>query len=222
MTSKLFGFIAGVALLGAASQASAAIVTFTYTGTLSYGYDEYNTFGTGNTNLTGDMFSLVFTANTALGLRYTGTTYDEVAGGSTYGAPTPVTAVLTINSHSEDFNGAYEAYAANQTVNTVEAAYIDSLDEVNATAQTSSSTTFPSSLTTPFNIPIDGKNVTGNGEFYLYNPDPIYTFGNFDLNNVSSVVSPLPSTWSMLIAGFVGLGFFAYRGSKKNAALAVA
>jgi len=29
--------------------------------------------------------------------------------------------------------------------------------------------------------------------------------------------TPLPSTWTMLIAGFVGLGFLAYRGSKKNA-----
>ena len=28
--------------------------------------------------------------------------------------------------------------------------------------------------------------------------------------------TPLPSTWTMLIAGFVGLGFFAYRGSKRD------
>jgi hypothetical protein len=35
--------------------------------------------------------------------------------------------------------------------------------------------------------------------------------------------TPLPSTWTMLIAGFVGLGFFAYRGSKnRSAAIAVA
>jgi hypothetical protein len=35
--------------------------------------------------------------------------------------------------------------------------------------------------------------------------------------------TPLPSTWTMLIAGFIGLGFFAYRGSKKSpAALAAA
>jgi len=33
---------------------------------------------------------------------------------------------------------------------------------------------------------------------------------------------PLPSTWFMLLSGFVGLGFFAYRGTKKNAALAAA
>jgi PEP-CTERM motif len=36
--------------------------------------------------------------------------------------------------------------------------------------------------------------------------------------SVSSNITPLPSTWTMLIAGFVGLGFFAYRGTKKNAA----
>ena len=35
--------------------------------------------------------------------------------------------------------------------------------------------------------------------------------------------TPLPSTWTMLIAGFLGLGYFAYRGSKKGSAgLAVA
>lgn len=34
--------------------------------------------------------------------------------------------------------------------------------------------------------------------------------------------TPLPSTWTMLIAGFVGLGFLAYRGTKKNAAVAAA
>ena len=30
--------------------------------------------------------------------------------------------------------------------------------------------------------------------------------------------TPLPSTWTMLIAGFAGLGFFAYRGTKKSSA----
>jgi hypothetical protein len=40
--------------------------------------------------------------------------------------------------------------------------------------------------------------------------------GAFD--NVQLTATPLPSTWTMLIAGFVGLGFFAYRGTKKNAA----
>jgi len=34
----------------------------------------------------------------------------------------------------------------------------------------------------------------------------------------NAAATPLPSTWTMLIAGFLGLGFFAYRGSKKSAA----
>lgn len=32
------------------------------------------------------------------------------------------------------------------------------------------------------------------------------------------VATPLPSTWFMLLSGFVGFGFFAHRGTKKNAA----
>jgi hypothetical protein len=40
-----------------------------------------------------------------------------------------------------------------------------------------------------------------------------------DWDKVSlTATTPLPSTWTMLIAGFVGLGFFAYRGTKKGAA----
>lgn len=38
----------------------------------------------------------------------------------------------------------------------------------------------------------------------------------------SLTVTPLPSTWLMMLSGFVGLGFFAYRGRKKNAALSAA
>ncbi len=37
------------------------------------------------------------------------------------------------------------------------------------------------------------------------------------LDNVTLSSTPLPSTWSMLLAGFVGLGFFVYRGTKKEA-----
>lgn len=40
-------------------------------------------------------------------------------------------------------------------------------------------------------------------------PAPPY-FGNVTM-------TPLPSTWTMLIAGFVGLGFFGFHGSKKYA-----
>ena len=43
------------------------------------------------------------------------------------------------------------------------------------------------------------------------------TFASGDAARVSAV-TPLPSTWMMLLSGFAGFGFFAYRGTKKNAA----
>ena len=47
--------------------------------------------------------------------------------------------------------------------------------------------------------------------------------GSGDFAQFSSSATPLPSTWLMLIAGFVGFGFLAYRGTKKSsAALAAA
>jgi hypothetical protein len=52
-----------------------------------------------------------------------------------------------------------------------------------------------------------------------YNPYD-FAIGTVEL---STAATPLPSTWLMLLSGFAGLGFFAYRGTKKNfAALAAA
>jgi hypothetical protein len=45
----------------------------------------------------------------------------------------------------------------------------------------------------------------------------------FRLGTASVSATPLPSTWTMLIAAFAGFGFLAYRGTKKSsAALAAA
>lgn len=53
-------------------------------------------------------------------------------------------------------------------------------------------------------------NFNGDGLHY-------YGAGNFD-----AFATPLPSTWTMMIAGFLGLGFLACRGSKGSSAAAVA
>ena len=52
--------------------------------------------------------------------------------------------------------------------------------------------------------------------------DGLPSYGN-EITNVSLNATPLPSTWTMLIAGFAALGFFACRGrSKGSAAIAAA
>jgi hypothetical protein len=64
--------------------------------------------------------------------------------------------------------------------------------------------------------------------YYIYgncNPNQscsgyqLFTQGIVPANGPPEVAAtPLPPTWTMLIAGFIGLGFFVYRGAKKNAA----
>jgi hypothetical protein len=49
--------------------------------------------------------------------------------------------------------------------------------------------------------------------FYVYSVDSILGPGE-----IAVTATPLPSTWTMLIAGFVGLGLFAYRGSTNRSA----
>lgn len=46
-------------------------------------------------------------------------------------------------------------------------------------------------------------------------------FSSGDTIQVNFGATPLPS-WTMLIAGFLGLGFFAYRGTKNRAAATAA
>ncbi len=49
----------------------------------------------------------------------------------------------------------------------------------------------------------------------------IFSAANLEFGSVTA--TPLPSTWTMLIAGFLGLGFIAYRGTKsRHAAVAAA
>ena len=76
-------------------------------------------------------------------------------------------------------------------------------------------------LSLPFHAAIFSENDSGgildgatanSGLTNFYNA----VYGN--AGNWSLVAAtPLPSTWTMLIAGFVGLGFLAYRGSKRVA-----
>ena len=59
-----------------------------------------------------------------------------------------------------------------------------------------------------------------NGNCYQSAYSAFVSDHGLDLTNYAFAVSgtPLPSTWTMLIAGFAGLGFLAYRGARKGSA----
>ena len=72
--------------------------------------------------------------------------------------------------------------------------------------------------------------LSGNGpDLFTGNPaDPVFTLGSFNLANpffgqndvltISAVAAvPEPSTWAMMILGFAGVGFMAYRRKGKRA-----
>jgi hypothetical protein len=64
---------------------------------------------------------------------------------------------------------------------------------------------------------------TGQTNVFGYGGGPTYSPLTRYIGSGDATATPLPSTWTMLIAGFVGLGFFAYRGSKHvSATLAAA
>lgn len=99
--------------------------------------------------------------------------------------------------------------------------------------------TFANSLSTPGINPIVIGNAAsfeclGSFSCYLTGQTVVYPWGTFgptfslDTRYVgsgdasfaaaTSFATPLPSTWLMLLSGFVGLGFFVYRGTKNNSA----
>lgn len=62
----------------------------------------------------------------------------------------------------------------------------------------------PLNTTDVYELVVSGTTLSGD-------PFPIAIDGNVTISP-----SPLPSTWTMLIASLLGLGLFAYRGSKKR------
>ncbi len=150
------------------------------------GFDQYNTWGTCNIDLTGDSFRPVFTVNigvpdhVAISYHtsycydegYGGVASDEVSGATAYSVP--VNEVLAINGGSMAVPGTSASYAKNESYRVSETqtdAYIYNNPNL-----------FSDSLTSPFDT----------------------------ISNVTPDV-PEPSTWVMMILGFVGLGLMAYR-----------
>jgi hypothetical protein len=68
MKSRSLGIATAVAFFSIVSPVSADMVTVTYIGTVQGGFDQLGVFGTPNTSLTGDPYTLVYTFNTAIGL----------------------------------------------------------------------------------------------------------------------------------------------------------
>ncbi len=102
-------FVAAVTIVAWASSnsASAAIVTVTYQGIVSYGIDETGVFGAANTVLSGNDFTVIYTVNDATpGATFS---FNPPFSSRAFGA---VSAVVTINHHSLFIAGDFSSEAS--------------------------------------------------------------------------------------------------------------
>jgi len=107
-------------MMASVSTASAATYVFTYSGTVSSGYDYTGDFGAAGGDLTGKDFKAVYTltypsANVVSDFQ--DFAQHQVYGGSAYGSATssPVSAAITVNGVTQTIAGGYtgQAYLAN-------------------------------------------------------------------------------------------------------------
>jgi hypothetical protein len=100
LKSKFFGAAAILAALGFAGPASAEIVSVTYWGTVTSGYDQTGVFGPAGTDLIGDSYVAHYVFDTTEGITYSNSIGSGVTGGSWSGVASPsVSASVTINGH---------------------------------------------------------------------------------------------------------------------------
>ena len=221
---------AAVAMMVAASGANAATVVYTWTGIVEEGLDAPGRFGGGI--LDGQAFSLMFTLDTASGIRQSTATADEIVGGTASGTlGAPLSASLSINGFTLSVSGNAFARAVTGSTSNDDPASIQTEatdlfydDEgrligrsvVGASYVAPSGTSVPSRFeanyfTTDlyFGAPSqDGAVTTGFFSFAydlgLPSPD---TYGDLSFRSLTVEVAavPVPATGPLLAVGLIGL-----------------
>jgi hypothetical protein len=233
MNIKLVSVVAAVAMLGGVSQASAAIMDVTYTGTVSYGIDTFGLFGTAGANLTGKSWVATYTFDTSLGNPYSAPDTSYASGGSQYGNTSPVlSSMITINGVGKAVGGSYwgNDYAYNYGSSShqyhVAENYSSGHKEHLENYIHSFSGSLPASITTPFTHTVGGKDNAYYGTYYLTNgtgyDSIIANLATLTVSNHVVAAVPEPSTWAMMLLGFAGVGAMTYRRSRKNTMALVA
>jgi PEP-CTERM motif len=222
------------------TKASAEIITVTYTGTVTGGWDTGGVFGSTAANAyLGDPYTEVFTFDSSLGSLYNPANSTEYAGtwgltgGPQSGAPTAVSpgisVTMNLNGYSFSFSGVENGHiqALNIPPGYGEQSGISTtMTEQgigSATASIGSPTGGPTGIPADIFIPFTyfaQPGDDGNADFLVpIGPSgvDIHTFASEVQLSVGAV--PEPSTWAMMILGFAGIGFMAYRRKAKPALL---
>jgi hypothetical protein len=245
MNIKWVCLVAGMALIGGVPQASADIVTITYTGYVNPGaLDINNVFGGGN--LTGTSYVAKYTFDSSIGIPFSNGIANTVTGGSGYGAPSPLlSGTVTINGvgHAMPLGYTDQMYAYNDGGSAQvqhEGRFYENAGGIITENQVFNritnnttppfTTLLPLSLTAPFTYTLDANDgynasvyfskVVNQSGIFLDYVNLTATLTSFEISDPSVGAVPEPSTWAMMILGFAGIGFMAYRRKSKPALMA--
>lgn len=229
--NTVLGAIAAIFTLTTTS-ASAAIVTITYDGVVSSGFDQTGVFGPANTALDGDAFRVVYKFDTSQGVANLSPTYNTIYGGSAIGTTSPwLRTVATINGVSTNVNGGFysEIVGSNignfsvQFASVVDSVQMTDINNITTVGQDQISTiaygypgNLPATIDQPFYVNTTGDLVSGNLSIFDYVSDAngnyiSARFANADLATTSITETidggvPEPATWVVLMLGFGAAG----------------
>jgi len=216
---------AALTALAVSQPATAAVVTYTYSGVIDFGADDFGLFGAPGASLTGSSFKAVFYRDDALALPeniFQGGFNSFVTG---EGAFAPVSAKLTIAGVTLDIGGAFGEQnqfddGVNESFGHFASSLGGSLDFSGSTVGTFAPTdgnvlAGPDyhTLTSLSGAALPGFSLSGHFEFRSPDARDQRTFANF--NPSSLVVSPdpggvsaapEPAAWALMILGFGGVG----------------
>ena len=219
-------------LLGVASQASAATITATFAGTVKTGLDSTGVFGPPGANLAGVGYSLVFTADTAVGnySTFNGTITDPLLSGDQIFLG--ITAALTINGHSYSFigsnspSGNFDLFATKPGVANIwyQVSNRANFSSVSAALVTNNPAGFPTSVLGAGTLTSCPAGLCSFGGSFIIPTGSTFfagylNFGSFTVGPTPiPTTTPIPAALPLLVSALGGLGFAGWR--RKRAAAA--
>ena len=212
MQTTFLGAAAILAALGFAPPVSAETITFTGTVTSDSEYNLFGVSGYGNNTFLGDTFTDTFQLNTANGAAYIDPGYvQEYYGGSYFGVSSPVSSTATFGGQSASFAGSYygDAYGGNS------ADYPGGIESFEVVDDNYNSNAIVLAGVSGYPSFQSATGYYGSASLSLSKGvDYGYVDANITSVTVTASAVPEPSTWAMMLLGFAGLGYAAYRKTK--------